>query len=569
MTVLSVEQAFEQASDHQAQGRLQDAESLYRAILQVQANHPGANHNLGLLALRANQPHAALPYLKTALDANPGEGRFWVSYIEALAESGESDLASAVLADGRSRGLQGEAVDGLAARIAARGQNPAPLPSPEEVRTIADLFIATRYTEAIPHARAMTERFPEHWFGWKALGAAYREMGRSADAEAPMRKAVALAPGDAEAHSNLGTALRDLGRLDEAAASCKQAVVLNPESAEAHFNLGIVLHQQGNAREALEHFRRAAQISPSSLLAQQGICTALDRIVPRWHVPMMNDVPRNSAYFAALESAIEPGSLVFEIGTGSGLLAMMAARLGAGCVVTCEAEPLMAATAARIVSENGCGTTVKVLAKRSLDVDVGTDLPRKADILVSEIFSSELIGEYVLQSIADAKHRLLKPHGRVIPAAGSIMIALFGGNSIGRYLRAEDSFGFDLRHFNSIVPRKRLLDKSGLEVDLMSEDIEAFRFEFETDSTYPGEARILRIPVKSPGRCHGVLQWIRLQMDPGRVYENHPANKAQGSHWQLCAFAFPQPVEVAPGQVVAVSASHNQSVLWFDLEGIG
>lgn len=444
----------------------------------------------------------------------------------------------------------------------------APGPLPAEIEALGSLFGAAKFVEAAALAESMTVRFPEYWFGWKALGASFRQMGRSADAVGPMQRAVALAPGDAEAHSNLGTTLRDLGRLDEAAASCRQALQIEPGSADAHFNLGIVLHQQGNAREALEHFRRAAAISPSSILAQQGICTALDRLVPRWHVPMMNDEPRNNAYFAALESAIAPGSHVFEIGTGSGLLAMMAARLGAESVVTCEAEPMMAATATRIVAENGYDTTVKVLAKRSLEVEVGTDLPRKADILVSEIFSSELIGEYVLQSIADAKHRLLKPQGRVIPSAGSVMIALCGADNIGRYLRAGNSLGFNLQHFNSIVPRKRLMEKGGLDVDLMSDDVEAFRFEFESDSIYPGEARILQIPVKSAGRCHGVLQWLRLQMDASLVYENHPANKAQGSHWQLCAFAFPEPVEVAPGQVVAISASHNQSVLWFDLEGI-
>ena len=65
---LSIEQALQQAVEEHKAGNLQNAESLYRAILQAQPKHPDANHNLGVLAVSVNKLEAALPLFKTALE---------------------------------------------------------------------------------------------------------------------------------------------------------------------------------------------------------------------------------------------------------------------------------------------------------------------------------------------------------------------------------------------------------------------------------------------------------------------------------------------------------------------
>ena len=247
---------------------------------------------------------------------------------------------------------------------------------------------------------------------------------------------------------------------------------------------------------------------------------------------------------------------------------MMAAKLGGKRVTTCEAVPLIANTAQRIVAENGYERSVKVISKPSTDIAVGEDLPQKADILVSEIFSSELLGEHVLPSIEDAKRRLLKPGGRVIPASGSIMIALFGGYDLGRNLKVEDSFGFKLQHFNSIVSEKQQIRRDDLDVEMLSDDTVAFQFDFESSTSFPGQGKTLRIPVRNSGRCHGLIQWIRLQMDKDVVFENHPSEKSSISNWQRCAYVFPESIDVKPGQVIAVSASHNRKIPWFVFDRI-
>ena len=81
---LTIEQALQQGIAAHKEGKLEDAERLYRAILQSQPVHPDANHNLGVIAVSVNKAEAALPLFKTSLEANPKIEQFWLSYIDAL-----------------------------------------------------------------------------------------------------------------------------------------------------------------------------------------------------------------------------------------------------------------------------------------------------------------------------------------------------------------------------------------------------------------------------------------------------------------------------------------------------
>src|ERR1035438_7368739 len=109
------------------------------------------------------------------------------------------------------------------------------------------------------------------------------------------------------------------------------------------------------------------------------------RTIPRWHFAMLNDLERNNVYLTALERQVSPGSLVLDIGSGTGLLAMIAARANAGSVITCEANPVLAQMARSIIDQNGLSDRITVIPKRSTDLQIGVDLPRRADLIVSEI----------------------------------------------------------------------------------------------------------------------------------------------------------------------------------------
>ena len=105
---LTVDQALQQGVAAHKEGKVQEAEKLYRAILSSQPQHPDANHNLGVLAVGFGKVAEALPFFKVALDANPQQVQFWLSYIDALMRVGQLDNARRVLQQGKAAGLKGD-----------------------------------------------------------------------------------------------------------------------------------------------------------------------------------------------------------------------------------------------------------------------------------------------------------------------------------------------------------------------------------------------------------------------------------------------------------------------------
>lgn len=318
----AVEQALRQAVIQHQAGQLELAGKLYRGILQIKPNHPEANHNLGVLSVQLKQPAAGLPHFMVALEADPTRGQYWLSYIDALYQSGQLDDARQVLALAQQQGLQGEEIEALAslleggASAAAKANiplpsaankslpvssvnlqsNPSPKkikpdkpststgtsfthkgkePSSQEINALVALFNHGCFAEAATVAQTMTERFPQYWVGWKMLGVVYNQMGRSADALVSMQRTVALVPKDAEAHNNLGITLQDMGRLDEAEASYRRAIKLNPDYAQALGNLGSVLQDKGCMAEAETSYRRALRVNPDYAKAHNNLGSVL------------------------------------------------------------------------------------------------------------------------------------------------------------------------------------------------------------------------------------------------------------------------------------------------------
>ncbi len=398
-------------------------------------------------------------------------------------------------------------------------------------------------------------------------GLLHLRLGKPMEAVESFSRAIALAPRIAKLRAARGDAYQGMGKLQEAAADYEAALMLAPGEDETLKKATLCLLELGQGDEALRLCQDVLEAHPASLTARLGAEWVRSQLVPLWHVPMMNEPERNQAYFDGLRAVVAPGKLVFEIGTGSGLLAMMAAQLGARRVVTCEAVGLVARTASKIVQRNGFQDQVRVVAKPSHAVQLGgEDLPEQADILVHEIFSSELLGEHVLPAIEDAKRRLLKPGGVVMPAAASIMIALVGGDELAKNIHADTSFGFDVRDFNAIYPKKRPLYREDLMPELMSEPIEAFRFDFCTHAEFPPESRRIEITASRCGLCYGVIQWIRIDMAEGVRFENRPAGRRSVASWQQTTYGFDEPLELKEGQVVSIQALHDRARPWFSLD---
>ena len=303
---LTIDQALQQGVAAHKEGKLQDAERLYRAILQAQPNHPDANHNLGALAVAVGKPLEALPLFQRALETNPQIEQFWLSYIDALIKLEQLDEAKRVLVEGEKAGLSSDKLDVLKPRLKgtapnatkktgkgqtvsekrkklaerkknkktrARSSSPRSEPSQDQINRLLEHYQAGRLGEAEVLATSLTQQFPKHPFGWKVLGVVFKQTGRLNESLLPMQKSVVLSPQDAEAHNNLGNTLKNLGRLDDAEASLRQAIALKPDYAEAHSNLGIMLKDLGRLDDAEASLRKAIALKPDYAESHRNLAT--------------------------------------------------------------------------------------------------------------------------------------------------------------------------------------------------------------------------------------------------------------------------------------------------------
>lgn len=144
---------------------------------------------------------------------------------------------------------------------------------------------------------------------------------------------------------------------------------------------------------------------------------------------MLHDHERNRKYYEALKKAIEKmhsrglKANVLDIGTGTGILSMMAVSLGADSVTAVEAFRPMADCAAQIMENNGMADSIQIIKKRSTELREG-DLPQRANILITEVFDTELIGEGAIETFNHAHKHLLEKDCIVVPDSATIYVQI-------------------------------------------------------------------------------------------------------------------------------------------------
>ena len=257
---LTIEQALQQGVAAHKEGKLQEAERLYRAILQSQPAHPEVNHNLGVLAVSANKADVALPLFKIAFEENPKVEQFWLSYIDALIKEKQFENAKKILGKARMQGVSRKKLDSLASQLTTAIDTSSL--SRERSNDLLEHYQNGRLDIAEKLSVAITKEFPRNQFAWKILGAIFGQSGRVGDALIANENAIRINPQDAEARNNLGNTLRALGRLEEAAVSYRKSIALKPYYAEAHSNLGLTLQELGRFEEAEGSCRQAIVIKP-------------------------------------------------------------------------------------------------------------------------------------------------------------------------------------------------------------------------------------------------------------------------------------------------------------------
>ena len=549
----------------------------FRKVIELTPGDAAAHSNLGIALQDLADAEGAVRCFEQAIQLNPTDAESRLRLGEALRTLGRSAAAmeaftqvaamhpnhpaahasmGIVLKDlGRMR----EAINCFSRVVELTPDDPAGL-----LNLGGALGDYGRTQDAIDAYMRAIKLVPDNPAAYYNLGVVQKRAGMLEAAASSYHNAIARAPENAEYHNILGLTLRDLGRRQDALTCFAAAIKANPESAEAYNNLGFVLSEMGKFDEAIVELQRALSLRPGYPSANTNLVSARNHQVPRWHVGMMNDAPRNEAFFRGIREAVGEGDLVLEIGTGSGLLAMKAADSGAGQVITCEMEPAIATVAKKIVAKNGFGQIVTVLNKKSTDLHIPDDMPDRADVVIAEVLSSEFVGEGVVASLRDARSRLLADGGKMVPAGGSIMVALLAdmpGPSDQSFV--GEVGGYDLSGFNMVTATKIDMMLKPDDVRYLSDPITAFSFDFYDASAFTGRTEHFEVTIKEDGDCIGILQWNLVDLGAGVMYENDPRSIA--SHWSKPLYRLQAPRSLKAGQNVTIEASLAEDRVWFRL----
>ncbi len=351
----------------------------------------------------------------------------------------------------------------------------------------------------------------------------------------------------------------DASALSTVACTFVTAIANQPDLPERLARMGLIFKTRKQKRDARLLAAAAKTLAPEDFKVRLFTEWLARHEAPLWHFPMVHDALRNETYASALAHHVKPGMCVFEIGTGTGLLAMLAVRAGAGHVYTCERSSEIAEVAREIVARNGMSDRITVIAKEAKDLQLGVDLPGRADLFVAEIVDNGLLGEEVLPLTEFARTRLLKPEAILLPGHISTVGFLVSGAGQQMHYRMESAMGFDLSAFNRFSPLELDAGQGGGDVvEPLSAATELIHFDLHQD-VGSAPSRQVRLVADREGLAEGLMRWLRLDFGAGIVFENRPP---QRSSWFPQLHILPTPHPVHPGDVLDFEVMHEGNRLF-------
>ena len=262
---LTLDEALQKGVEAHKAGKAQEADRYYTAILKTNPKHPDANHNMGVLAVGIGKTQEALPFFKTALEANSSVAQYWLSYIDAVIKLDQTDDAKSLLDQAKSNGMEGENFDKLKERLNTswkqKPEKPKELPE-ERQHPLMNLYNQGKFQQVLDETQTLTKRYPTSLVLWNLMGASATQTGQLDQAVLAFQNAINIKPDYADAYNNMGITLKEQGKLEEAIEAYNKAISINPDYADAYYNMGNVLQEQGKPEKAVEAYNKAISIKP-------------------------------------------------------------------------------------------------------------------------------------------------------------------------------------------------------------------------------------------------------------------------------------------------------------------
>lgn len=281
---------------------------------------------------------------------------------------------------------------------------------------------------------------------------------------------------------------------------------------------------------ALKGAKRLAKMSP-------GLTAHLYDLMNRqvftdlvWHERMLADRPRVEAYRKGIAGSVKPGDVVIDLGTGTGILAAMAAKSGASRVYAIDHSDLIE-IAKEIARRNGLDN-ITFVAQNSREFNP----PEPVDVLLHEQLGPAAFGENMIMNLLDLKRRALKPGGRIVPAVFDLYIEPVALKDEYLVPKIWDIGGLevDLAFLQNYPPLEKYLGEfhglrtvKNFEVDyllcepapILTVDLNTMQGEHDIERRH-----VVSKPVLRDGPMDGYCIYFRGRFDNGTSFDNAPSS---------------------------------------------
>uniref|UniRef100_A0A6I8MZS1 Protein arginine N-methyltransferase n=1 Tax=Ornithorhynchus anatinus TaxID=9258 RepID=A0A6I8MZS1_ORNAN len=313
--------------------------------------------------------------------------------------------------------------------------------------------------------------------------------------------------------------------------------------------------------------------------------------------PLLQADTKNVKYYQGIHAAVSrvkgrgQKATVLDIGTGTGLLSMMAVKAGADFCYAVEVFKPMADAAVKIVEKNGLSDKIKIINKHSTEVTVGQDgdMQCRANILVTELFDTELIGEGALPSYEHAHRHLVEAECEAVPHRATVYAQLVESRRMWSWNKL-----FPI-HVQTGDDQNVLLSPSEMEncpgapsvydiqlnqvprddFTILSDVLTMFSVDFSKQVHSKPACHVIQFESVGSGKAQVVLSWWDIDMDPeGKIkcsmapywVHSDPTNIQWRDHWMQCVYFLPREELVAQDETLYLAAQRDDYCVWYNLQ---
>ena len=277
------------------------------------------------------------------------------------------------------------------------------------------------------------------------------------------------------------------------------------------------------------------------------------------HDEMMRDHVRLDHFRDAIKSVVKPGDTVAEVGVGTGILSMMAAKSGAKKVYAIERTQIID-VARQIAKQNGYGKTIEFIHQDTRE----TELPEKVDVIISECLGDMAIQENLISDVLNFRSRWLKPSGTIMPLDATLYFGPVNSekayDGVSVWDRILERYGYNYAQLRNVAANSNRPTTISLD-DFLSPPKESLRIDMVRD-TEVSFSDVFRFPILKCGTIHGIAGYFQTSLSRRVVIDTSPKTN---THWEQSFFPMYEPRQVKPGDEVIFridATLHRASVDW-------